>query len=124
MNDIQFRFAAFTFCIITRTSFAYIAKIASLSFLKIMGYIALIPASTMLYIYITGSRKTGAEVLGGKIWWNNIRPIHSICYYLFALFAIKGYSKIAWKFLLLDVIIGLSAFLTYHYTNGNFSKLA
>ena len=123
MNDIQIRFAAFTLCIITRASFAYIANTSNLSFLKIMGYIALIPASTMLYIYITGSRKTGAEVLGGQIWWNSLRPVHALCYYLFALFAIKGYSKIAWKFLLLDVIIGLSAFLTYHYTNGNFSKL-
>ena len=25
-------------------------------------------------------RKTGLEVFGDKIWWNNLRPIHGILY--------------------------------------------
>ena len=123
MNSIQIRFTAFTLCVATRASFAYIAKTTSADILKKMGYVALIPASTMFYIYITGSRKEGPEVLGGKLWWNNLRPIHALCYYLFGFSAINGYSTVAWQFLALDVTIGLSGFLINHFVEGNFSKL-
>lgn len=75
-----------------------------------------------MYIYLTGSRQTGVEVLGDKIWWNNLRPLHALLYGLFAYNAIKGNPN-SWIFLFLDVIIGLISFLTYHYINGDFRKL-
>jgi len=76
----------------------------------------------IIYIYLTGTRKTGAEVFGEKIWWNNLRPIHSILYFLFAYNAIIG-NKQSWKYLLVDVIIGLISFLIHHYTNGDILKI-
>ena len=82
-----------------------------------MGYIALIPAIGFAYIFITGSRKTGAEVFGDKIWWNNLRPVHSLLYFIFAYLAINASTK-AYIPLLIDVIIGLVSFLVYHlYSN-------
>ena len=75
-----------------------------------------------MYIYLTGSRQTGAEVFGDKIWWNDLRPIHSLLYFLFAYNAITGNTK-SWMYLLLDVIIGLVSFLVFHYKNDDFSKL-
>ena len=123
MNTIQKRFLLFLFgCIGTRTLLAYIAKTANTEGLKYMGYLALIPAIGFLYIYFTGSRKTGPEVFGDKIWWNDIRPIHGILYLLFAYNAIIG-NKGAWLYLLIDVIFGLISFLVFHFYNGDFTKL-
>ena len=93
-----------------------------MKYLKYLGYLALLPAIGFMYIYVTGSRKTGAEVFGEKIWWNNLRPIHSIFYFLFAYNAIIGNNQ-AWIYLLVDVLIGLISFLLYHYINGDFSVI-
>ena len=123
MNDIQKRFLLFLIgCIGTRSLFVLIAKNASAKYLPLLGYLALLPAIGFLYIYFTGSRKTGAEVFGEKIWWNDLRPLHSLIYFLFAYNAIIGNNN-AWIYLLVDVIIGLISFFIFHYNNGDFSKL-
>ena len=101
-------------CIGIRSTFALIAKQINVKYLPYLGYLSLIPAFGMLYIYITGSREYGAEA-GGKIWWNCLRPLHSVLYLLFAYYAINKNSKEAWKFLALDVIIGLIAFFGHHF---------
>jgi hypothetical protein len=49
---------------------------------------------------------------------NNLRPIHSILYFLFAYNAIIG-NKQSWIYLL-DVLFGLISFLIHHYVNGDF----
>ena len=123
MNELQKRFLLFLIgCIGTRTLFVIITKNASETYLKYFGYLALLPAISFMYIYLTGSRKTGAEVFGDKIWWNNLRPIHSLLYFLFAYNAIIG-NKSAWIILLVDVVIGLISFINFHYYNGDFSKI-
>jgi hypothetical protein len=123
MNDIQKRFLLFLIgCIGTRTLFVLIAKNAGPKYLPLLGYLALLPAIGFIYIYLTGSRKTGGEVFGEKIWWNDLRPIHSLLYFLFAYNAIIGNTK-AWMYLLVDVIFGLISFLIFHYRNGDFKKL-
>jgi hypothetical protein len=120
MNDIQKRILMFLIgCIGVRSLFVVIAKNVNANYLKYLGYLALVPAIGFIYIYLTGSRKTGAETLGEKIWWNNLRPIHSILYFLFAYNAIIG-NRQAWIYLLVDVLIGLISFLTYHYVHGDF----
>ena len=123
MNDIQKRFLLFLIgCIGIRTLFVIIAKNVSINYLPILGYLALLPAIGFIYIFVTGSRKTGAEVFGEKIWWNNLRPLHAVLYGLFACNAIIG-NKNAWMYLLIDVTFGLVSFLSFHYSNGDFSKL-
>jgi hypothetical protein len=123
MNSMQKRFLLFLIgCIGLRTFFVYLAKTASKPFLKILGYLSILPAIGFFYLFLTGSRKTGAEVFGDKIWWTNLRPIHGLLYLLFAYNAING-IHFAWVFLLIDVIIGLFSFLIFHYMNGDFKKL-
>ncbi len=123
MTDIQKRFLLFLIgCIGVRTFFVFLAKGASKPFLSVMGYIALLPAIGFFYLFFSGSRKTGAEVFGDKIWWNHLRSIHGLLYLLFAYSAIHG-SDFAWVYLLIDVIIGLISFLVFHYMNGDFKKL-
>jgi hypothetical protein len=123
MNNIQKRFLLFLIgCIGTRSLFVYLAKNTNKTYLKYMGYLAILPAIGFFYLFLTGSRKTGTEVFGDKIWWNNLRPIHGIMYLLFAYNAIKGNSY-AWIYLLVDVIIGLFSFFIFHYINNDFKYL-
>ena len=123
MNHLQQRVLMFLIgCIGIRSLLVIIAKYINTKYLKYLGYMALLPATGFMYIYLSGSRKTGAETFGEKIWWNNLRPIHSIFYFLFAYNAIMG-NKHSWVYLLVDVLFGLTSFLIHHYINGNFFKL-
>ena len=123
MNNLQKRFLLFLFgCIGSRSLLVYIAKNVSTQLLMYMGYLALIPAVGFIYLFFSGSRQTGAEVFGDKIWWNNLRPLHGALYFLFAYNAIIG-NKNAWVYLLIDVVIGLISFLTFHFYNGDFKKV-
>jgi hypothetical protein len=109
-------------CIGSRVLFVILAKKINIAYLPILGYIALLPAIGFLYIFITGSRQTGLEDGGDKIWWNSLRPIHSLLYFIFAYYAITKNSH-AWKILALDVSFGLLAFIYHHYNIGSFQKL-
>lgn len=123
MNSIQKRFLLFLFgCIPTRLLIMYVAKIVSLQYLPILGYLALLPAIGFIYLYISGARPSGPETFGDKIWWNQLRPIHALFYILFAYNAIHK-VKSAWLYLMYDVVLGLSSFLIYHYLNNDFKKL-
>ena len=123
MNTIQKRFLAFLLlCIPVRIGFVVIAKKVDKKYLPYLGYLAILPAIGFAYIYIFGKRKTGGETFGQKIWWNNLRPLHSILYFIFAYLALKK-SNNAYIPLLLDVIIGLISFIIYHYSVGSFRKL-
>ena len=123
MNNIKQRMLLFLIgCIGIRSLFVIIAKYISTNYLKYLGYLALLPAIGFMYIYLTGSRKTGPETFGDKIWWNNLRPIHSVLYFVFAYNAIIGNTQ-AWIYLLVDVLFGLTSFLIYHYIKGDFDFL-
>lgn len=123
MNDIHKRFLLFLIgCMGARSGLVYLAKTINKKYLKYMGYLALIPAIGFIYIYITKSRQTGGEVMGDKIWWNDLRPFHALMYILFALYAING-NPHSWIFLLIDVVVGFISFIIFHYSQGNFNKL-
>jgi len=106
-------------CIGVRLSLVFIAKYVPNNVLPYLGGLALIPSIGFFTIYLTNSRKTGPEVFGGKIWWNRLRPVHGLLYLIFAIFAFKEDGD-AWIILLIDVLIGLSAFLIHHSTGINF----
>jgi len=120
MNTMQKRIWMFLIgCIGLRSLLVLLAKYVNTKHLKYLGYLTLVPAIGFMYIYLTGSRKTGGETFGEKIWWNDLRPIHAIFYFLFAYNAIIG-NKQAWIYLLVDVLFGLINFLMHHYVNGHF----
>ena len=120
MNNIQKRVLLFLFgCIPTRLALAYFAKIIPIDYLPLLGYVTLIIAIGFIYIYLTNSRTSGPETFGDKIWWNNLRPIHAIFYFIFSYYAINKIRG-GWIYLLYDVIFGLISFLFFHYKNGDF----
>ncbi len=121
---MQARFLLFLIgCIGTRTAFALVAKYIPANYLPYLGYLAIIPALGFLYIFATGSRPTGPEVFGDRIWWNSLRPIHAAMYLGFAYNAINQNTN-AWMWLAADVLLGLAAFLIKHGAAGDFAKLA
>jgi len=122
MNKIQKIFYYFLICISIRLYFAYLAKTTSKTNLKYMGYIAIGPAIGFMYMYFNKMRTVGDGAFKNKIWWSNLRPLHSILYALFAYNAIKGKSS-AYMYLLIDVLIGIGAFLNNHNNAGSFAKL-
>ena len=112
-NELK-RILLFLFgCIGTRLAFVWIAKTISLQYLPFLGYAALLVAIGLMYFFLTGTRQTGFEVFGDKIWWNNLRPVHATLYALFAYYAIQK-NQNAWLILLADVILGLVAFVRHH----------
>tara|TARA_B110000208_G_scaffold7450_1_gene9479 strand:+ start:880 stop:1248 length:369 start_codon:yes stop_codon:yes gene_type:complete len=113
-NLVLKRIVLFLFgCMTVRFGLVYLTNKMPTKYLPYMGYIGLLPAIGFAYIYLTDSRKTGAEVFGDKIWWNDLRPIHSLLYFIFAYLAINA-SNQAYIPLLIDVVIGLVAFMVYH----------
>jgi hypothetical protein len=105
-------------CIGFRFALVFIAKNINVEYLPWMGYLALLPAIGFTYIFMNDLRKTGPEVFGDRIWWNLLRPIHAILYFLFAYNAINANRK-AWVYLFMDVLIGLNSFLIYHIAFNN-----
>lgn len=99
----------FVVCIFVRLLLAYLAKVAPLRWLRVMGTIAILPAIGFMYLFVSGVRnKTGA--FGEKIWWNLLRPVHSFLYGFFAYLAITG-NRNAWILLLVDALVGLGGFI-------------
>ena len=111
-------------CIFIRSLLVLLAIKIPKKYLPVMGYAALIPAFGFSYIYLFGLRKTGPEVFGEKIWWNHLRPIHALLYFLFAYNAIKQRHD-SYKYLLVDVIIGLLAttFNTFNTFEKSITKM-
>jgi hypothetical protein len=125
MSPLQKRILLFLVgCMGTRSLFVYIAKQAQTNrnLLQFLGFLALVPTIGFLYIYASGSRKTGPEVFGDTIWWNSLRPIHGLLYGAFAISAISGYTN-AWYFLLADLLLGFTSFVLFHSMNGDFMRL-
>ena len=115
MNALHKRYLMFLGgCIPARLFLVWIAKNCPLKYLPYLGLLALLPAFGFFYLFFTGKRTSGPETLGAPIWWASFRPIHGLFYLLFALYAFQK-SKDAYKFLLADVIVGLSLFLWHHF---------
>ena len=112
MTDISKRIILFILlCIPSRMYLAFTAYSASVQLLKKMGTVAILPSFGFIYIYLTNSRKTGNETFGKPIWWNKLRPVHSILYLIFSYMAIKG-NHSAYKVLLIDIFIGFFSFIS------------
>ena len=91
-------------CISVRLLFVLLAKNFNKTNLRQAGYAALIPAIGFLCLFLTKAQTFQ------NVWWDNLRPIHSILYFVFSYLAVNGNNK-AYLVLLTDVSIGLTMFL-------------
>jgi hypothetical protein len=122
-KKLKTQFLLFIFgCIGSRLAFTIISSYSTGIFLKLLGLIALGPIIGWLYIFFIEKRDTGFEVFGDKIWWKDLRPLHTLLWATFSYMAITG-NRNAWIILLIDTLFGLSAFLVYHWRQGDFKKV-
>lgn len=111
MDNIKKRFILFLLlCIPTRLAMTVYSFFNSVYYLAIFTSFISIGFAV---IYLFDLRKTGNEVFGDKIWWNNLRPLHSLLYGLFSYFALTS-NPSAWIFLGIDTSIGILSFLIHH----------
>ena len=124
MKEIQKRMLLFLVgCIGVRLLLVFIAKYSPETIQHLLGLVALCISIGFMYFYISGTRKSGPETFGNKIWWNNLRPVHAFLYLLFTIMVFTQMRHYAWIVLLIDVIIGLTAFIYFHYKNGDFTRV-
>ena len=122
MNNIQKRFLLFIFgCIVARLSLVFLAIKLSNNLKPYLGVFCIVISAGLMSAFISG-RSSGIETFGEKIWWNSLRPIHTSLF-LFAGILLLNKNNSAYKLLLADTLFGLSSFLIYHYTSGNFRYL-
>ena len=95
-------------CIPTRILLALEGRLAPDWLIAVASLIS----AGFMYIWLSGARRTGVETGGLPIWWDDLRPVHSLLWLAFVIGALTGNAQ-AWKFLALDVILGLVAFFFY-----------
>ena len=123
MKTIQKRFLAFLLlCIPVRIAFVFVAKNIDKNYLPYLGFLGILPAFGFFYLFTFGKQKRRGQTFGQKIWWNNLRPVHSALYFLFVYLALNKNNQ-AYVPLIIDVVIGFFSFIIYHYMVGSFSKL-
>lgn len=109
--NIQNRILLFFFgCVPIRLFFVLLSR--NMTYLPYMGYLAIIGSLLFFNKYMKNDSKVG--FFGGNVWWNNMRLFHSIMYMLFGIAAINK-KEFAWKILLIDIIVGILAFINQYY---------
>ena len=94
MGSIHKRIILFLLgCMGTRAGLTYFVKNNYEKYREMLVFLLLIPAIGFTYIYANDLRKTGREVFGDKIWWNNLRPFHALMYFSSALLVFNKNKK-------------------------------
>ena len=116
MNNLQKRQLLFLFgCVPFRLWLVYLAKTLPPDKVRTMGIFAIFPTLGFLFLYVANARLKGAETFGQPIWWHALRLHHFL---LYLLFVVTAFTKPESSFvpLLVDVILGTSAFAVKHFT--------
>jgi hypothetical protein len=118
----QKRFLLFMVCILIRGLMVYVSNI-NIKYRRIIAWILVIAVLGMLKIIITGDKREKG-IAGQEIWWGYLRPIHVILWTIFIVMTfIPTYTKYAWMVLLLDLTIGIIAWIIQQQKLGNFLKI-
>ena len=92
-------------CILVRVFIAYLAFLSYNSNLRYILVAFLFTVSIVLtYLYITKQRKIGA--FGQKIWWDFLRPIHAILFFISGVL-LSTKVKETYIILLISAFIGI-----------------
>jgi len=125
LTSIQRRFVLFLFgCMGARMALAWsVGRVRNIWLRSGLAVALLAMGLGFLVIYAGGLRKTGAETGGAPIWWNALRPLHGAIYVASALLLWRNHGSTASSLLVGDTLVGLVAFLMYHWRSGNLKKV-
>jgi hypothetical protein len=114
MNNIDKRIAMFVLlCIPARVLLMHLVKNKK-NMRNVLIPVLFAISLGFIFIYSSGIRSVGSETFGAKIWWNSLRPLHSLLYFISALLLLYNNNN-AHIPLLIDILVGFSAFLYTHY---------
>ena len=117
MSDLQKRVVGFLVgCMGARLALVYLAYKYPQKLAVPFTAAAVALSIGFMLIYVFGLRKTGPEVFGDTIWWDSLRPFHSILWGLFA-FQISNGNPDSYLIILMDTLLGFLAWSLHH---GNF----
>lgn len=118
----QKRFLLFMVCILIRGLMVYVSK-RDITYRRIVAVILVIAVLGLLNIIINGDKREKG-IIGQKIWWGYLRPVHVILWTTFIIMTfIPTYTEYAWMVLLLDLTIGIIAWIIQQQKLGNFLKI-
>lgn len=102
-------------CIPSRLLLAYFVSNLKPEYLNKISYIAFFVSFMFIFLAISGTRNTGPETFGKKIWWTpQLRIVHGTIYLLFGIMSYQKNTK-AYYLLYLDAFIGLISFLFHEF---------
>ena len=116
-------------CILMRIIIAYIVFLSgnnsNKTYLILLGCLGFFIGIGFLSIYINGGNKTADNQLKNwnddtKLWWHQLRLFHAITYLLFFISTVVYRSNKSYLFLVLDVIVGLIAWILHNTLAINF----
>jgi len=96
-------------CVPIRLFFIYVAKKASLVYLRLLSLPALLISISFVYQLKNGKKK---GFFGGPVWW--LRGIHALVWFIFAILAFRK-IKSAYIALVVDLTIGIISFINNYY---------
>ena len=97
-------------CIPIRLLLVYISTITTN--LKLFSIPLFIISFGFLYLYFTNGRLNAPEA-NGITWWANLRIVHGLLYLAAGILSLQE-NKLVWVPLMVDVLFGLSAFLSHN----------
>ena len=107
---LTLKHSIFLICLTVRFSLAYFSYVLPSVKVRQLSYLALLPIIGWLNIIFFSPRDSGIEVPNGKIWWQNMRPVHVLMYIIFFLLA-QFKTNLAWIPLFIDPLIGIGAWI-------------
>ena len=102
-----------TGCIPLRLGIVILAYFLPKEYLQYLSLIFLILSFSFLYLFFFNKRMNAPEA-GGKTWWNQLRLLHGLLYMSGSIYGFRK-SNYIWIPLLIDVLLGLMAFLHKHF---------
>lgn len=122
LSVVQKRFLLFKLCTIVRGLLVYFSN-KDIKYRKIIAGFLVFAVLGTLHIIITGGKREKG-IAGQEIWWGYLRPVHVILWTTFIIMTFTPkYTKHATTVLLLDLVIGVIAWIIQQQKLGNFSKV-
>ena len=99
----------YTACVSVRVAIAFLVRIAP----RILTSLFLLLVSIGFVVrFLTHDSSAKKGAFGGSVWWNGLRPFHSLIYLLSSVLVLAERQNVASWLLLGDVTVGLVAKLT------------
>lgn len=108
MDSTQRRYL-FIVCICVRLLIVYLVYKTPKKYLSFVGVTSLLVSLGFLNSFLK-YKKDDRGLFDGEVWWNNLRLVHSIMYFIFGVLSLVKVQH-HYRILLVDILIGIIGFI-------------